>query len=138
MDKTLTEVFGEFTYSQKLTYEDLIDYERGLLEDLDGIFLDSGAVYLDFTPLGDILRLQCSYENHDLELFERVAAKVAAILPPRVRGRLLCLEKNLDSMRVFWLKRGEWRKTDEKISQTPPDDASIEVVAPVENPERPA
>lgn len=135
MDKTLTEVFGEFTYSQKLTYEDLIDYERELLEDLDRIFLDSGAVYLDFTPLGDILRLQCSFESHDLELFARVATKVAAILPPRVRGRLLCLEKNLDSWHVFWLRRGEWREADYVISKTPPEDSPAREVKPVEKPE---
>lgn len=128
MDKTLTEVFGEFTYSQSLSYHDLLSKEQQLLEDLDHIFLDAGAEYLDFTPLGDILKAQCGFETHDLDLFRKIADKIAEALPERVRGRLFCLEKNLASCHVFWLKRGQWQEYDQRIPPQAPEDAPIHKV----------
>lgn len=130
MDKTLSEVFGEFTYSQSLTYEALIERERKLLENLDHIFLEAGAEYLDFTPLGDILKLQCGFENHDLDAFEDVARKIAAILPKSVRGRVVCLQKNLNSFHIYWLKQNEWREADIDLPANPPEHLPIHKLEP--------
>lgn len=121
MDKTLSEVFGEFTYAQSMSYEDLLTHEEKLLENLDRIFLDAGAEYLDFTPLGDILKLQCGFETHDLDLFQDVAQKIARVLPKKVRGRLVCLQKNLDSFHIYWLSRGQWREADIDLPAKAPE-----------------
>ena len=121
MDKTLSEVFGEFTYSQSISYEDLLSREQKLLEELDHIFLDAGAEYLDFTPLGDILKLQCGFESHNLDLFQEIAQKIAIIMPGKVPGRLVCLQKNLDSFHIYWLERGQWREADIDLPSRAPD-----------------
>ncbi|MBD5641783.1 MAG: hypothetical protein HDQ91_05135, partial [Desulfovibrio sp.] len=61
MDKNQSEIFCEFTYPESMTYEDLIEYEKLLIDNLDALFRDSGAEHLDFTPLGDILMMQCAF-----------------------------------------------------------------------------
>ncbi|MDE5833071.1 MAG: hypothetical protein K2H64_08820 [Desulfovibrio sp.] len=121
MDKTLSEVFGEFTYSQSMSYEDLLNNEQKLLENLDRIFLDAGAEYLDFTPLGDILKLQCGFETHDLDLFQEIARKIAGVLPGKVRGRLVCLQKNLNSFHIYWLTSGQWQEADIELPAKAPE-----------------
>ncbi len=40
MDKHQTEIFGQFTYSQSITYEDLLKYEKNLQENLENIYRD--------------------------------------------------------------------------------------------------
>lgn len=122
MDKTLSEVFGAFTYSQRLSYYDLLSHEEMLLENLDALFLNSGADYLDFTPLGDQLRMQCGFEEHNLDLFRQIANDIALILPEGVRGRLLCLEKNLFSYHLFWLEKGIWREQEQIFPKDAPAD----------------
>lgn len=126
MDKTVTEVFGEITYSQAITYEDLLSHEQELLEKIDKIFLYAGAEYLDFTPAGDILRWQCGFEEHNLELFRVIARKIAAIMPSGTRGRLFCLEKDLSCYHLFWFQQDQWQETEQLLSSRAPEDIPVQ------------
>lgn len=125
MDKNQTEMFGEFTYPESMTYEDLLNTESFLMEQLDNLFLDAGAEHLDFTPLGDILMLQCAFECRNLEILRDIARETASLLPRGVSGRILFLEKNLDLYHMFWVERGQWQEMEYDLPRTGPAGAPV-------------
>lgn len=134
MDKYQSEVFGEFTYSESMTYEELLASENYLLANMEEIFADAGAEHLDFTPLGDILMTHCVFTVQNLEIFRDMAQMIATILPRDIQGRLMCLKKDLSSYHTFWIKRGEWREMEYILPKRPPADAPInEVPTPLED-----
>lgn len=128
MNKNESEIFGEFTYAESMTYDDLLENEALLLEQLDNIFLEGGAEHLDFTPLGDMLMLQCAFEIKNLEILRDIAQEIAAFLPKGIAGRVLCLEKNLASVHIFWIRKGQWQEKEYKLSETAPEDAPVHKV----------
>lgn len=125
MDKNQTEIFGEFTYPESMTYFDLLETEEFLKEQLDSLFIDAGAAHLDFTPHGDIIMLQCAFEFRNLEILRDIAQQVAELLPKGMHGRILCLEKNLSSYHLFWIERGQWQEAECKLSKYGPADVPI-------------
>ena len=110
MDKNRSELFAHFSYDDSLTYEALLEVEEDL----------TGAAHLDFTPLGDALMFQCVFEAHRLYVYRKIALEIAALLPQGVHGRLLCLDKNFESMHVFWLRPGEWQEEERPVPEDPP------------------
>lgn len=125
MNKNQSEIFCEFTYPDSMTYEKLLEIENLLIDQLDAIFLDSGAEHIDFTPMGDILMMQCAFEIRNLEIFRDISNEIALILPPDVKGRILCLEKNLVSCHIFWIERGRWQEKEYRLPLRGPDDAPV-------------
>lgn len=128
MDKNRSEVYGTFTYAESLTYYDLLETENSLKENLDKLFLAAGGEHLDFTPLGDMLMFQCAFEEYDPDLYRELADKCAAFLPAKVAGRFLCLEKNLQSCHLFWVKPGQWREADVDLPENAPENAPTHMV----------
>ena len=98
MDKNRSELFAHFSYDDSLTYEALIEVEEDLTRDVELLLQRAGAAHLDFTPLGDALMFQCVFEAHRPYVYRKIALEIAALLPQGVRGRLLCLDKNFESM----------------------------------------
>ena len=92
MDKNRSEIFGQFSYDESLTYEELLDVENTLTADLEALLQRAGAAHLDFTPLGDALMCQCAFETHKLYVYRKIAQEAAALLPRGVTGRLLCVD----------------------------------------------
>ena len=132
MDKNQCEVFARFTYADSLTYEELLEAEAALMARLEALLQDAGGEHLDFTPLGDMLRCQCAFESVDLETFRGIAARVAAILPEGITGRLLALDKSLAGMHLFWVQRGVWQEAEWPVPASAPADAprhEVEVIA---------
>lgn len=125
MDKYRSEMFGEFTYSQSLTYEELIAGESELIENLEAVFKDSGGEHIDFTPLGDLLMTQCAFEVQNLEIFRDIAQEIAYFIPKEITARLMCLQKNLKSYHLFWVKSGEWQEKEYKLQVSGPEDAPV-------------
>lgn len=121
MNKYKAEIFSEFTYAESMTYEELLYCENALMENLEGIFRDGGAEHLDFTPLGDMLMCQCALEIPNREILRDMAQEIVYILPVNIKGRMLCLHKNLEFYDMFWLARGEWQEKEYKIPATAPE-----------------
>lgn len=128
MDKNQSGIFAEFTYPDSMTYEALLEFENTLIAQLDALFLDAGAEHIDFTPLGDILMMQCAFEFRNLEILRDIADEIALILPPGVKGRILCLEKNLVSCHIFWIQKGQWQEKEYKLPTKGPEDAPVHKV----------
>ena len=137
MDKNQIEIFGELTYSEHLTYEELLDRERVLLEQLDGIFLDAGAAHLDFTPHGDLLMLQCAFEYRNLEIMRDIAQEVAAVLPDGIRGRIFCLEKNLAYGHMFWIAPLQWQEREFELPFRAPEGTPVNRITRIKPREAP-
>lgn len=128
MDKYQTEIFGEFTYAESLTYEDLLNIEEDITREVDTIFLDAGAEHLDFTPHGDLLMFQCAFECRNMEIFRDIADELAMWLPKGVRGRILCLDKDLYSYSLFWISPGQWQEKAHIFPVKGPQDIPIHIV----------
>ena len=121
MDKNRSELFAHFSYDDSLTYEALLEVEEDLTRDVEQLLQRAGAAHLDFTPLGDALMSQCVFEAHRLYVYRKIALEIAALLPQGVRGRLLCVDKNFESMHVFWLRPGEWQEEERPVPVDPPE-----------------
>ncbi|MCX4310608.1 MAG: hypothetical protein OSJ28_10020 [Desulfovibrio sp.] len=132
MDKNRSEVYGTFTYAESLTYYDLLETENTLKENLDKLFLGAGAEHLDFTPLGDMLMFQCAFEEYDSDLYRKLADKCAGFLPAKVSGRFLCLEKNLDTCDIFWIRHGEWQVMNFELPRKAPENTPVHMVKSVD------
>ena len=128
MDKNQCELFAQFVYADSLTYEELLSAEGALMARLEEILADAGAEHLDFTPLGDMLGCQCVFELCDLEKFRGVAAGIAAILPQGITGRLLCLDKSLAGLHLFWLRQRTWQEALWTIPLSAPPDTPTHFV----------
>ena len=120
MDKNRSELFAHLSYDDSLTYEALLEVEEDLTRDVELLLQRAGAAHLDFTPLGDALMFQCVFEAHRLYVYRKIALEIAALLPQGVRGRLLCIDKNFESMHIFWLRPGEWQEEERPVPQDPP------------------
>ena len=129
MDKNQCELFAQFVYADSLTYEELLNAESDLMVRLEGILAQAGGEHLDFTPLGDMLGCQCVFEVCDLEKFRQVASGIAAILPPGITGRLLCLDKSLDGINLFWVRQETWQEAFWPVPPMAPADAPCHRVA---------
>ncbi len=120
MDKNRSELFAHFSYDDSLTYETLLEVEEDLTRDVEQLLQRAGAAHLDFTPMGDALMFQCVFEAHRLYVYRKIALEIAALLPQGVRGRLLCIDKNFESMHVFWVRPGEWQEEERPVPFDPP------------------
>ncbi len=78
MDKNRSEIFGQFSYDESLTYEELLDVENTLTADLE------------------------------------------ALLPRGVTGRLLCVDKSLAALHVYWIQPGQWQEEERPVPVDPP------------------
>lgn len=130
MDKFNTELFGEFTYAEYLTYEALLLYEARLMEKLDQVLQDAGAEHIDFSPLGDILMFQCAFVAQNLEILRDIADELASLLPKGVRGRIICLQKDLSSYHALWIARGQWQEKEYALPRKGPEEAPLHKVTP--------
>lgn len=120
MDKNRSELFGRFSYDDSLTYEDLLAVEENLTADLTALLLRADAAHLDFTPLGDALMFQCAFEAHKLYVYRKIALETAALLPSGVRGQMLCLDKDFNSLHIYWLRAGQWQEEERTVPLEPP------------------
>lgn len=128
MDRSSSELFGQFSYDEKLTYEELMAHEDVLVAELERLLKSSGASHIDFTPSGDMLRFQCSMEEHDLGLFRSLAAKMCAFLPEGVRGRLICLDKTFrpeTAFYFFWVDRNGWQEARRQMPLEAPEGLKV-------------
>ncbi|MDR2054265.1 MAG: hypothetical protein LBQ10_00105 [Desulfovibrio sp.] len=128
MYKNVSELFGQFTYDEALSYEELLAAEQALISDLENLMLRAGAEHPDFTPMGDMLLCQCAFGTHKLYVYRKFAHEIAGILPPGVTGRLLCLEKNFRSLHVYWIQPGQWEEEERPVPPAPPPGLKIKRV----------
>lgn len=120
MDKNRSELFGHLAYDDSLTYELLLQVEEELTSRIGDLLLRAGAAHLDFTPLGDALMFQCAFERHRLYIYRRIALEMASLLPEGVQGRLLCVDKTLGPLHVYWLRKNVWQEEERPVPGEPP------------------
>ncbi|MDD4701289.1 MAG: hypothetical protein PHI96_03620 [Desulfovibrio sp.] len=125
MDKNRSELFGHFSYDDDLTYEALLEVEEALTADMTSLLLRAGASHLDFTPQGDALTFQCVFEAHKLYIYRKIAAETVILLPNGVQGRLLCLDKDFNSLHIYWLRTGQWQEEERTVPFEPPQGLKI-------------
>lgn len=129
MDKNQCEFFAQFTYADRLTYDELLNAESALISRLEEILSEAGGQHLDYTPLGDMLRCQCAFESLDVENFRQISGNIAAILPDGITGRLFFLDKCLTVLYLFWLRKDRWEELTWPVPTAAPANAAVHQVA---------
>lgn len=127
MDKYRCEMFGHFTYDERLTYQELLDREAELTQDMQLLLERSKAVHIDFTPLGDELMVQCAFGAYSVQTFHALCDDIQKFLCAAVEARLLFVDKHLAMLDMYWITDGGWQeagvdipKASQAISQPPP------------------
>ena len=100
------EMFGSLIYGEALTYEELISREQSLIAEFTACLQNAGASHIDFQPLGDVLSVQCAFEEQDARAFEDVAAAAAQSAGKHTEGRLVFVSRDLDHIYCFFLVDG--------------------------------
>lgn len=115
MGNYLCEMFGYFEYSEQMTYQELLDREAMLTRDTQELLQEFQAAHLHYTPLGDVLMLQCVFKRYDPELFHEICDGLSPLLCQAVTGRVLFVDKQLNSLHMYSLTEQDWHEADLRI-----------------------
>ena len=100
------EMFGNLTYGESLTYEELISREQSLMAEFTAYLQNAGASHIDFQPLGDALYVQCVFDDQDARNFEHLAEALAKLAGRHVEGRMVFLDRELRRIYCFFFVDG--------------------------------
>jgi len=106
----LTEMFGHFIFAPELSYEELMDKERLLIQAVDAILQNAGTEHIQFESLGDAMRVQCAFAEHDDALFHSLCRQIAQHVYRDVEARLLFVDKNLHVLNLYTICNGNWKE----------------------------
>ncbi|MBQ7738107.1 MAG: hypothetical protein IJT59_00410 [Desulfovibrionaceae bacterium] len=123
MESMITELFGHLVYADSLTYDELLDTEEQLIEDLERILEQAEAEHMEFNPLGDALMFQCEFTHHKLYIFRKLACDLVQILPQGIDGRMFFLSHDLAGSTLYWVKPHEWQEENLALPLTAPSTA---------------
>lgn len=115
MGNYLCEMFGHFEYSEDMTYQELLDRESMLTQDTKELLQEFQAIHLNYTPLGDVLMLQCVFKHYDPELFHEICDALSPLLCQSVTGRLVFVDKQLNSIHIYSLTEQDWHEAELRI-----------------------
>jgi hypothetical protein len=110
MPKFRCELFGRFAFAEDLSYADLLAKEAQLKDALSGYFAAAGFAHMHFTSTGDFLLVQGMTAEHDRALFRDVCEAVSRLLDEGVEGKLLFVDRFLDSVHFSVLNKETWRE----------------------------
>lgn len=110
MGNYLCEMFGHFEYGEELSYQDLLNREAMLTRDTQELLQGFEAAHIHYTPLGDELMVQCVFKNYDPELFDEICDDLHPLLCQSVKGRVLFVDKHLNSLHVYSLTEQGWHE----------------------------
>ena len=110
MPKHRCEFFGRFVFAEELSYADLLEKEAQLKEELSRLFVEAGFAHMHFISTGDFLLMQGVAVEHDQAVFQEVCTKVSQLLDEGVEGRLLFVDRFLESVHFFVLSNKAWQE----------------------------
>ena len=123
MEAMITELFGHLVYAESLTYDELLDREEQLINDIETILEHAEGEHMEFNPLGDALMFQCEFTHHKLYIFRKLACDLVEVLPTGIEGRVLFLSHDLADSTLYWVKPNEWHEDKFIIPLDPPLDS---------------
>lgn len=119
MDKFRCELFGHFVYDAHLSYHDLIKLEMRFIGVVQSLLTKQDADHIDFTPMGDALMVQCVFYEYAPERFRTLCEGLRVHMPPTLAGRLLFIDKGLDTLYIFHVSHDAWRERALRIPSVP-------------------
>ena len=116
MAKYNCEIFGVVNYSLEISYHDLHEVEEGVILQLQETLERYGAEHLDFWGYGDSLQFQCALAEYDDQDLHSICEEIAGFLPQDIRGRMVGLDKGLNSLSVYYFTSGKCEYDEYDIS----------------------
>lgn len=101
MNRFQCEMFGHFSYDDSLSYHDLLDVESAFMGRMETLLAEWGAEHIDYTPMGEGLMVQCAFERYAPENFSSLGERLCENVPPAMEGRLLFVDKRLETLHVY-------------------------------------
>ena len=129
MDKTRSEIFGRFDYDDSLTYDELLSLEDSLIAATEDLLTRGGVSHLDFTPQGDALMFQGAFEEHKTYIYRKIAQEIAALIPQGVTVRVLCVDKGIDAVLMYWIRPRQFQEQETLLPGEAPEGLKVWSVA---------
>lgn len=110
METKSAELFGHLLYAESLTYDELLDAEERIIQDIEFLLERAGAEHIDFFPLGDALTFQCAFAKYKQYVFRKIACDLVEILPKGISGRIYGLAHTLENAVLYWVQPNIWQE----------------------------
>lgn len=104
------ELFGHIRYNAELSYDDLLVREGEIKLVTQAILEQAGADFIHFEALGDMLRVQCVLPEENEGTFNRICEALAPNMKNGLDGRLLLVDKDLDTLYYYIFVDGKWQE----------------------------
>ncbi len=111
MAQHASELFAHFVYSPEMSYHELLDKEEELKIFYSRLVEEHNGEFLHFEAVGDALRAQNVFADHDEERFHVFCDDLAPAMEGHVEGRLLFVSKELDFLHIYHLSDGQWQES---------------------------
>jgi len=103
-------MFGQILFDDKLTWEELHSTEARLTSVMETVITDCGGRHIDFTPLADALLGECVFPEVDRDNNHALCNTLIRQLGPHTLGRLMFVDRQMDSTVFYFLGRGKWQE----------------------------
>lgn len=104
------ELFGCLFYDSRLTYEELMEKEALLQSQMLLALEECGGSSVEFTPHGDELLFQASFQDVNREQYHAFCDNVIHHFGKDVLARFLFVDKYLNDAVFYFLGRGKWKE----------------------------
>lgn len=94
------EYFCYFIYDAELSYEEMMNKEEKLTFFVQQTLIFFGAIHLDFTPVGDGLQVQCSFEEMHDRKYNKLCEALSCYACDGISGKFLLISKDLNQLQI--------------------------------------
>lgn len=103
-------MFGQVLYEDGLSYHDVLNAEERIRTLLQEVLSLCGATHVDFDSQADATLVECVFPQMDREFARDFCETIARKLGPGILARFLFLDRELTSLRAYFLGRGKWEE----------------------------
>lgn len=103
-------MFGQIVYADAFTYQELLETDARVTAIVQNALEQCGAQHINFTAEADALLMECVFTDMDRTLHHALCDRIIQQLGPGVLGRLVFMDRRLDSVVFYFLGRGKWQE----------------------------
>ncbi len=110
MRYTKADMFAQFMYSPKLSYEELYEKEASIKEFTEKLLARAGARFANFEALGDALYVHCVFTDFDEDLAHKLCDELAIHMDSSLEGRVLFVRRDFSVLGFYALAEQKWQE----------------------------
>ncbi len=110
MRYSTADLFAQFMYSSKLSYEDLYEKESSIKAFTLELLAKHGARFANYEAMGDALHVHCVFDSFDEELAHSLCDALAPHMDSTLEGRLLFVCRDFSVFGFYTLAETKWQE----------------------------